>query len=271
MAKETNQILGHGADADGIEEYDNPLPDWWVGLFVGSVVWAAGYTAWTVFVPGTSQAEQYDAEMADAEVRWPTPDAPAALVVDAASIQAGEAIWAQTCASCHKADLSGGIGPSLTDDVWIHGSEPEQIRATITDGVAARGMPAWGPVLGPAKVAQVTAFVVSKKGSGPSVPDAPEPVPSGTPDNPADPAATGQEVWTTYCVACHGETGEGGPIAPSLVDAEWIHGSDLESITRVIKSGVEGKAMTAWGPILGPEKVEVVARFVHDRATKAAQ
>jgi cytochrome c oxidase cbb3-type subunit III len=67
MAKETNQVLGHGADADGIEEYDNPLPDWWLGLFLLTVIFGIGYGVNYHFIAGDSQAKRYEAEMARAQ------------------------------------------------------------------------------------------------------------------------------------------------------------------------------------------------------------
>lgn len=266
MARETNQILGHGAEADGIEEYDNPLPDWWLGLFVGTIVWSVGYTAWHFLVPGTSQVDHYTAEMAAAEARWPTPTGPVKLTLDADAVAAGEVVYQQTCASCHKPDLSGGIGPNLVDATWIHGSSPDEIAAVVTNGVAAKGMPAWGPVLGPTKVAHVTAFIVSKQGSAPSAP--PEPAPVAAVPVSDDPLAAGAETFSTYCVACHGVGGVGAAVGPSLVDDTWIHGSDLDSIKRTITEGVIDKGMTPWGPILGDEKIDQVARYVQSLGSK---
>jgi cytochrome c oxidase cbb3-type subunit 3 len=62
--------------------------------------------------------------------------------------------------ACHGAELKGGIGPDLTDDTWIHGSAPDSVLATIRDGVAAKGMPSWGPILGPDKIRQVAAYIL---------------------------------------------------------------------------------------------------------------
>lgn len=163
MGKETNIVLGHAADADGIEEYDNPLPDWWLGLFIFTIVWGVGYAIAYHWGFDHSQVKGYEAEMAAAAERWPTPDTPSAVTVDPASVGEGATVYAQTCAACHGPELGGGIGPSLVDAEWVHGSAPEQIVATISDGVAAKGMPAWGPILGPKKVSQVTAFILSKQ------------------------------------------------------------------------------------------------------------
>ncbi len=78
------------------------------------------------------------------------------------AVAAGEAIYTTNCVACHGADLQGGIGPNLIDTEWIHGGTPEAILHTITDGVPEKGMLTWGPILGPEKVNQVTAYVVEK-------------------------------------------------------------------------------------------------------------
>lgn len=275
MSKITDRIMGHAADNDGIEEFDNPLPDWWVGMFLFTIVWGVGYLVDYHFVSGRSQLGYYEKEMAAAKELWPQSDAAMALVFDDAALKGGAEVYQQTCAACHGAELGGGIGPSLVDATWIHGGEPEQIRATITNGVAAKGMPAWGPMLGPEKVAKVTAFVVTKAKEGGGA-AAPAPV-AGTPgEAPAtaggDAVASlsGQDIYTQNCLACHGADMK-GLVGPNLVDGEWIHGGELAQIEAVITKGVPEKGMISWGPILGEEKVKVVAKFIHDKANGNAQ
>jgi len=159
-------VLGHADECDGIEEYDNRLPNWWVGLFGFCVVWGVIYGAVYHFVDQTSQAAQYDAEVADAEQRWPTPSADAALAdaTSPAAIEEGAQIYAANCVGCHGPELGGGIGPNLTDSTWIHGGTLADINKTVSEGVPEKGMLAWGPILGPAKVAKVSAFIHSKGG-----------------------------------------------------------------------------------------------------------
>jgi cytochrome c oxidase cbb3-type subunit 3 len=74
----------------------------------------------------------------------------------------GQKTFVSNCASCHGEKLTGGIGPNLVDKIWLHGGRPTAIYATVTAGVAAKGMPTWGPVLGAKKVSEVVAFIVSK-------------------------------------------------------------------------------------------------------------
>lgn len=160
MSRKKDVLLGHAADNDGIDEYDNPLPDWWVGLFFVTLVGAIVYGVDYHFISHRSQAAMYEAEMAAAAERWPEQDAPKELAFDSATLDAGKQVYTQTCVACHGADLTGGIGPNLVDAEWIHGGEPEQIVKTISDGIPAKGMPAWGAVLGPEKVAQVAAWIL---------------------------------------------------------------------------------------------------------------
>jgi cytochrome c oxidase cbb3-type subunit 3 len=156
---ERDRVMGHAAENDGIEEYDNPLPDWWLGMFFFCILWAVGYAVDYHWLSDRSQAASYVAEMAAAEARWPAPAALAAADVSPAAIEAGRLIFQQNCVGCHGASLQGGIGPNLVDDTWIHGGTLPEIQATITDGVPDKGMLTWGPILGPEKIAQVAAFV----------------------------------------------------------------------------------------------------------------
>ena len=165
MSKPTGQVMGHADEADGIEEYDNPLPDWWMGLFWLTIVWSVLYGGWYHFVGKVSQEKKLAAEIAEAEVRWPkkTLDA-ASLDVSPAAVAAGKEIYAQNCVGCHGPELQGGIGPNLTDTTWIHGHSKADILRTITEGVTEKGMPNWGQMIGPEKVAKVAAYVITTNG-----------------------------------------------------------------------------------------------------------
>lgn len=301
MSKETNQVLGHGDEADGIEEYDNPLPDWWIGLFIVTIIWGVMYGISFHFIEGDSQEKRYEEQLAVAELRWPTPDGPAAFETSPELIAEGQEVFATTCVACHGADLSGGIGANLVDAEWLHGGAPEEIMHTITEGVTAKGMPAWGQILGPHKVQAATAYIVSMqtlplpppRPPGAEPEPAPEPVVADAPVEEAagdegtagdeaavaaadevaeevtgDPMVEGAEIFAQNCVACHAADMTGG-VGPSLVDAEWIHGGELAQIEHTITEGVPAKGMVAWGPILGPAKISLVAQYVHQKAAEA--
>lgn len=158
--KSRDRVLGHAAEADGIEEYDNPLPDWWLGLFWFTILWAIAYTLHYHVIADRSQEKALAAELAAAEVKYAAA-APTAFAVTPELAAAGKSVYVTNCAACHGPELGGGIGPALTDDVWIHGGSAEEVLHTITNGVAAKGMPAWGPILGPDRINQVTAYILS--------------------------------------------------------------------------------------------------------------
>jgi cytochrome c oxidase cbb3-type subunit 3 len=163
VAKETNRLLGHADEADGIEEYDNPLPDWWLGLFWFTIVFAVVYSAHYHFIGNRSQAGEFEAEIAAAEARWPAGAAgAAAFAMTDEAIAAGETIYQQNCIACHGVNLEGGIGPSFQDDEWIHGYSVGDVTRIVTEGVAAKGMVAWGSILGAEKINQVTAYVLAR-------------------------------------------------------------------------------------------------------------
>jgi cytochrome c oxidase cbb3-type subunit 3 len=159
-----DKVLGHADEADGIEEYDNKLPAWWLGIFYFTIAYGIVYASVYHVASPTSQAAQYEDELAEAEELWPAPDAAevAAAAQGPEAVAAGAEIFAANCVACHKEDLTGGIGPNLIDGEWIHGGEFDQIVNTITVGVPEKGMLSWGPILGPEKIAQVTAFIQSK-------------------------------------------------------------------------------------------------------------
>lgn len=156
--KPQDQVLGHADEADGIEEYDNPMPTWWLGMLYLTIVWAIAYAVDYHFLRPTSQVAQWQAEMDAAAVQWP-----AGVVVEVAAtpaaIEAGKAVYQANCVACHAADLHGGVGPDLTDATWIHGGTLAEINHTISVGVPEKGMLTWGPILGPEKVGQVAAFI----------------------------------------------------------------------------------------------------------------
>lgn len=161
-----DQVRDHSFD--GIQEYDKRLPNWWLATFYGAIVFWVGF--WFYYERahlGPSNAQRLEKQMAAIEAA----KLAAAPALDDASlwkmsrnavfVDAGRATFASTCASCHSAKLTGGIGPNLVDQLWIHGGKPTEVYNTITNGVLVKGMPAWGPVLGAKKVSELAAFILS--------------------------------------------------------------------------------------------------------------
>lgn len=89
-------------------------------------------------------------------------------------VAVGRAVFVRSCAPCHREDGGGAVGPNLTDSYWIHGGRPEEIHRTVRDGVAAKGMPAWGRVLSPYKLSSTVAYVTSLRGTDPRKPKGPQ-------------------------------------------------------------------------------------------------
>jgi cytochrome c oxidase cbb3-type subunit 3 len=154
--------MGHADEFDGIEEYDNPLPDWWLGLFWFCIIWAIGYTVHYHFIADRSPEKGLAAEMAAAAEMWPVEAAGSVTFsLSPEAIQAGEEVYDTYCFVCHGAELEGGIGPSFLDEEWLHGHTPEEVIHIISNGVVEKGMAAWGPILGAEKVNYAAAFVLA--------------------------------------------------------------------------------------------------------------
>jgi cytochrome c oxidase cbb3-type subunit 3 len=163
VSKDTNRLLGHADEADGIEEYDNPLPDWWLGLFWLCIIWAFGYAIHYHFIGDRSQEGALAAEMAAAAEMWPAESAEnIVFAMTPEAISAGEGTFGTYCVACHAANLEGFIGPSFLDDEWIHGNRPEDLIRIVNEGVLDKGMTPWEGILTPQQVNEVVAYIFSK-------------------------------------------------------------------------------------------------------------
>jgi cytochrome c oxidase cbb3-type subunit 3 len=163
---------------DGIQEYDKRLPNWWLNtLYITIAFWVGYWTYYEWFRVGRTGAEVVTTEMAQIEAARLS----AAKLDDGALWQMsrnadflarGKEVFEANCVACHLASLRGkgespaAIGPDLTDTAWVHGGKPTEIHDVIMKGVLAKGMPTWGPVLGAKKVADVTAYILSRHKEG---------------------------------------------------------------------------------------------------------
>jgi cytochrome c oxidase cbb3-type subunit 3 len=155
---------------DDIVEHDNKLPLWWQLTLYGAVVFALCYWFGRRLGAIESPAQAYQSDMAvehaaeaeRARARGTIDDAMlSAIAKDPATLAQGKDVFVSTCSPCHKPDGGGNIGPNLTDAYWIHGNRPTDIYKTVTDGIPAKGMPTWTPVLGEQRVEAVVAYVLS--------------------------------------------------------------------------------------------------------------
>jgi cytochrome c oxidase cbb3-type subunit III len=178
LAQEKDIELNHSYD--GIKELDNHLPPWWKWLFYGTIIWGAVYlVVYHVSSTMPLQIAEYQSEVEDAaeEVRKLRASQPLQAIdenaltfsSDAEIINKGKSVFTgNNCASCHRIDGGGNtIGPNLTDNYWLHGGEIKNIFGTIKNGVVEKGMPAWGKLMSPQEVRDVTFYVMSLQGTNP--------------------------------------------------------------------------------------------------------
>jgi len=165
---------------DGIQEYDQRLPNWWLNTLYGAIVFWVVY--WFVHVIAAlvpSDGALIDAEMARISA------AKMASSIDVSNdgkfwemsrngvfVDSGKQTFNSLCVACHLPSMRGkgenptAVGPDLTDTAWIHGGTPKEIYATVSKGVLAKGMPSWEPVLGQKKTVEVVAYVLSRHQPG---------------------------------------------------------------------------------------------------------
>lgn len=245
---------------DGIEEYDNPLPAWWLYLFVATIVFAIGYlVAYPGFgsfkgMLGWSGVGQWENEVADAKRRYEPVfaawrDQPiAGIAADPKAVRMGQRIFANECSQCHGADARGAQGfPNLTDQDWIWGGDADTIHTTIVNGRVA-AMPPWGDALGEEGVRNVARYVQSLSDQQAAGAE----------------ATAGAAKFAMFCVACHGPEGKGNPMlgAPNLSDTVWLYGGDLATIEHTLRAGRNGQ-MPAFGQTLDADKIRLVAAYVY--------
>ena len=244
---------------DDLTEYNNPLPRWWLWLFILTIVFGLFYL--TLF-PGLGRfggllhwtsATQLQAEDSSAELAFEQRYASlrgktlAAIAEDPAALATGRNLFALNCSACHGSDGRGARGfPNLTDKDWLWGSGEETVYQTIAGGREGL-MPAWGPVLGGPGVEQVEAYVLSLAGR--HALDAE--------------ASAGRTQFELLCVACHGADGRGNQAlgGPNLTDNIWLHGGSEKDIRETITNGRTNR-MPAHLERLGETKVRLLAAYV---------
>lgn len=163
---------------DGIQEYNNDLPRWWVRLFYATIFFSVPYLIWyhTPFFKSMSLVEEYEYAKAKEEgtLDQLRANAPDVDYKDAKLVAKGKETYDINCAACHGPQGQGVIGPNLTDDFWIHGHTSAEVAKIIDQGAAAKGMPAWGSMLGQQKVTELVAFIHSIQGIKVENPKAPQ-------------------------------------------------------------------------------------------------
>jgi cytochrome c oxidase cbb3-type subunit 3 len=262
------ETMGHTWDED-LEEYNNPLPGWWNVMFYVTLAFGVLYL---LLYPGLgsnsmllswTQIKQYEAEMARAEQtygplyqRYVGMDL-AAVDADSDGRKMGRRLYLNYCAQCHGSDAGGARGfPNLTDDDWLYGGAPEQIKASIMQGRNGV-MPAWlEPLGGEAGVKDMAQHVLRLAGR----------------DHDAGSAERAAPQFAQRCAACHGPDGTGNQQlgAPNLTNDVWLYGGSVGAIEHTLANGRNGQ-MPAHGEFLGEAKSHVVAAYVYGLSTTTAQ
>jgi len=253
-----DNTTGHVWDED-LRELNNPLPRWWMWLFVITVVFAAVYLA---FYPGLGSSPgtlnwtsvgQYQAEqdkaraaMAPVYAKFTAMKADE-LGKDAVAMGIGQRLFLNNCSGCHGSDGRGSKGfPNLTDGDWLGAGTPEYIEKTIMEGRTGM-MPPMAAAVGSAEdVKNVANYVLSLSGSAHN-----------------NVAAELGKAKFAVCAACHGPDGKGNPTigAPNLTDKIWLHGWGEQAIISMVNNG-KTNVMPAQGRLLTPEQVHVLGAYV---------
>lgn len=248
---------GHVWDGD-LREYNNPLPRWWLNLFVITIVFAVAYLA---LYPGLgnvrgklgwTSASQHDANAADLAARRAAVTAPfegrsiGELRHDPRALALGSKLFQNNCAGCHGVDAQGAKHfPNLADNDWLYGNGEEQVFTTITQGRNGQ-MPAFYSMLDAAEAQSLIAYVRDwKQGHQGAEYEA------------------GAKKFAGTCAACHGADGAGNTVlgAPRLNDATWLHGGSSEDIRETILFGRKSQ-MPAFETLLSDTERRVVAGYV---------
>jgi cytochrome c oxidase cbb3-type subunit III len=261
-----DNTTGHVWNSD-LREMNNPLPRWWVWLFVITVVFSLIYgVLYPTFgkypgVLGWSSGGQHRAEVAAVEKAIaPIYEKfqgmePQQLAGDAQAMAIGERLFMNNCAQCHGSDARGARSfPNLADGDWLWGGEPAAIKTSITEGRTGVMPPMAAAVGTPEDVRNVAHYVLSL---------------SGSPHDPVR-ATLGRPNFAA-CAACHGADGKGNTAlgAPNLSDSTWLHGWGEEAVVRAITQGFTNQ-MPAQAGKLNADQIHVLSGYVWGLSNRPA-
>jgi cytochrome c oxidase cbb3-type subunit 3 len=254
----SDNTTGHVWDGD-LREMNNPLPRWWVWLFIITIIFAALYLAlypglggsagkygWTSAGQHQAEVDKGNAEVAPLYAKF-TAMKPEEVSKDPQAKAIGERLFMNNCSQCHGSDAHGGKGfPNLTDSDWLHGGAPDKIAETLKAGRIGQ-MPSMAAAVGTSDdVKNVANYVLSL---------------SGSPHDSVR-ANLGKEKYAS-CAACHGVDGKGNPAlgAPNLTDDIWLHGYGEAAIMAMVNNGKVNQ-MPAQGEKLTEAQIHVLASYV---------
>jgi cytochrome c oxidase cbb3-type subunit III len=258
-ASTTTETTGHTWDGD-LRELNNPLPRWWLWLFVGTVIFGLIYLA---IYPGLgnfagtsgwSSQRQLAEQSAEADKLLERTFKPyehskaGILASNPDALRIGRNLFVNNCAACHGSDGRGAPGfPNLSDRDWLWGGTPDAIVQSISEGRVST-MPAWRDALGgDSGVEDVLRYVMSLSGR----------------NLPAGDLANGRAKFAAICSACHGADGRGNQLlgAPNLTDHVWLNGGSIVAVRESIANGRHAE-MPAHLERLGETRVNLLAAYV---------
>lgn len=262
----SDNTTGHVWDGD-LTELNNPMPLWWVGLFIITIVFSLLYLVaypglgsyegelkWSTKGEYAAEVEQATKSLAPLYAQF-TARKPEELAGDANAMAVGERLFMNNCAQCHGSDARGSKGfPNLADADWLHGGAPERIVESITKGRVGQ-MPPMAAAVGSAEdVKNVANYVLSL---------------SNAPHDSLR-AQLGKSKFGA-CAACHGIDGKGNQAmgAPNLTDDIWLHGWGEQAIVNIINKGRTNE-MPAQAGKLTEAQIHVLASYVWGFSNKPA-
>ena len=264
VESDVDNTTGHVWDED-LRELNNPMPRWWMWLFVITVVFSLGYLAvypglgaytgkfdWTQEGEYAKEMEKANAELEPLYARFASMP-PEEMVKDPQAMAIGERLFMNNCAQCHGSDARGSKSfPNLTDGDWLYGGKPENIHETIANGRMGM-MPPQAEAVGSAEdVRNLAHYVLSL---------------SGSPHDSLK-ASLGKSKFTA-CAACHGTDGKGNTMlgAPNLADDVWLHGWGEQAIVNIINEGKMNQMPAQQGK-LTPAQIQVLTAYVWNFSNK---
>jgi cytochrome c oxidase cbb3-type subunit III len=259
-----DNTTGHVWDED-LTEMNNPMPRWWMWMFVLTIVFALlylvaypglgtyqGQLGWSSRAEYENEVETATRELAPLYAQF-TGRKVEELAGDPQAMAIGERLFMNNCAQCHGSDARGSKGfPNLTDTDWLHGGSPEKITETIRGGRHGV-MPPMAAAVGSAEdVTNVAHYVLSL---------------SGAPHDSLR-AQMGKSHFSV-CAACHGADGKGNQMigAPNLTDDTWLHGYGQQAIIAMINNG-KSNVMPAQQGKLTDAQIHVLASYVWGLSNK---
>jgi cytochrome c oxidase cbb3-type subunit 3 len=260
-----DNTTGHVWDGD-LREMNNPLPKWWVYLYVITIVFALvygvmypmfgtfkGQLGWSSAGQHAAEVKKLEAAIAPVYAEFTKKDV-VALAADPKAMAVGERLFMNYCAQCHGSDARGAKSfPNLTDNDWLWGGTPEAVKETIANGRNGVMPPMAAAVGTPEDVANLAQYVLSL---------------SGSPHDSVK-ATLGKEKFGA-CAACHGPDGKGNHAmgAPNLTDGVWLHGWGADQVIKMINEG-KSNAMPGQARLLNEAQIHVLASYVLSLSAKA--